>query len=83
MVFEDIQFPLYRKYKNNKHFFKITSAKEFEEIQIIGSKRIVRTIHAKILPEMNQVYDLVYNFEKFGGEISEKEYLEQLEATKS
>jgi hypothetical protein len=82
MVFEDIQFPLYRKYKNNKHFFKVISAKEFEEIQIVGSKRIVRTIHAKILPEMNQVYDLVYNYEKFGSEIDPEEYEKQLSLVK-
>ena len=38
-MFEDIIFPVYRKYKNNKHFFKVISKNNFEEIQIIGNKK--------------------------------------------
>ncbi len=75
MVFEDIQFPVYRKYKDNKRFFKIISGTCFEEIQVIGSKLIFNKIEAKQLPEMNQVYDLVYNYPDFGSEITENEYL--------
>lgn len=61
MAFEDIQFPVYRKYKNGKSYFKIFSRNEFEEIQIIGSKKIINTIKATQLPEMNQIFDLVYD----------------------
>jgi hypothetical protein len=74
MAFEDIQFPVYRKYKNGKSYFKIISRNEFEEIQILGSKKIINTIKAVQLPEMNHVYDLVYN-KAIAQEISEKEYL--------
>lgn len=63
MAFEDIHFPVYRKYKNGKSYFKIISRNEFEEIQLIGSKKIINRITATQLPEMNHVYDLVYNKE--------------------
>lgn len=57
--FEDIQFPQYRKYSNNKNFFKIISPKEFEEIQVIGSKILHRKVVATQFPEMNLIIDLV------------------------
>ncbi|MFY8185963.1 MAG: hypothetical protein ACOVLD_07865 [Bacteroidia bacterium] len=57
--FEDIQFPQYRKYSNNKNFFKIISPKEFEEIQVIGSKKLHRNVVANQFPEMNLIIDLV------------------------
>lgn len=75
MAFEDINFPVYRMYKNGKSYFKIISRNEFEEIQIIGSKKIIQRIKATQLPEMNHIYDLVYNNE-FTSEISELKYQE-------
>jgi len=63
MAFEDINFPVYRKYRNGKSYFKILSRHEFEEIQLIGSKKIKNHIMASMLPEMNHIYDLVYNKE--------------------
>ncbi|HWY11146.1 MAG TPA: hypothetical protein VN026_07470 [Bacteroidia bacterium] len=78
MAFEDIQFPVYRKYKNNTSYFKILSRDQFEEIQIIGSKAKLNRITANQFPEMNHIYDLVYNHEGLGLEITENEYLEAL-----
>ena len=52
-------FPQYRKYKNNKHFFKIYSESEFDEISFIGTKIIVTKHHAKILPDRNFIFDLL------------------------
>ncbi|MGZ3884897.1 MAG: hypothetical protein ACXVP0_08275 [Bacteroidia bacterium] len=66
MAFEDIVFPVYRKYKNNTHFFKIVSRTCFEEVQIIGKKSVVHKLEAKQLPEMNHIFDLVYNYHDFG-----------------
>ncbi len=76
MAFEDIQFPVYRKYKNNTSYFKILSRDQFEEIQIIGSKAKLNRIIANQFPEINHIYDLVYNHEGLGLEITENEYLE-------
>jgi hypothetical protein len=78
MFFEDIQFPVYRKYKNNTTFFKVLSRDSFEEIQFIGNRTKHISIKATQLPEMNHIYDLVYNYADFGTEITENEWLETL-----
>lgn len=79
MAFEDINFPVYRKYKNGKSYFKIISRNEFEEIQVIGSKKIKNLIKAIQLPEMNHVFDLVYN-KDLALEITKEEYEETYNA---
>lgn len=74
MAFEGINFPVYRKYKNGKSYFKIISREEFEEIQIVGTKKIIHLVAAKQLPEMNQIYDLVYD-RNLTETITDSEYL--------
>ncbi len=56
-----IDFPVYRKYKNNKNFFKIINENEFEEISFIGKKAIVIKHLAKILPDRNFISDLLHD----------------------
>lgn len=70
-------FPQYRKYSNNRNFFKISSAEDFEEISFIGSKAIVRQYHAAILPDRNLIQDLLHD-PAFAETITEEEYLNQL-----
>ena len=69
----DITFPIYRKYKNNKHFFKIISESEFEEISFIGSKVIVTKHLAKILPDRNLISDLLHD-SSFAEQSTQTEY---------
>lgn len=75
MDLKDINFPVYRKYKNNKSYFKIIQPDRFEEIQLIGSKRIVKQTTAKQYPEMVFINDLVFNYTEMAIEITEEEYL--------
>jgi hypothetical protein len=75
MDLKDINFPVYRKYKNNKSYFKIIQPKLFEEIQIIGSKKIIKEVEAKQFPEMLFISDLLSNYSEMADEISEEEYL--------
>jgi len=69
-----IQFPTYRKYKNNKNFFKIVSVNEFDEISFIGSKAIVVKHIAKILPDRNFIYDLLNDVGNTSELSNQKEY---------
>jgi hypothetical protein len=56
-------FPIYRKYKHGKNYFKINAKNQFEEIQCIGSKKIHHVIDAKQFPELNFILDLInFNF---------------------
>ncbi|MDI1354330.1 MAG: hypothetical protein PSX36_05410 [bacterium] len=77
MNFEDIDFPVYRKYKNSKSYFKIINPLLFEEIQIIGTRKVIKQTQAKLFPEKIFVRDLVLNFGHMASEITEKEYLEK------
>ncbi|MCW3078376.1 MAG: hypothetical protein JWO32_2985 [Bacteroidetes bacterium] len=74
MKFEDINFPVYRKYKNSKSYFKIIHPRLFEEIQLVGSKKIVKQVNAVQFPEINFVRDMVFNFSDMAFEINEEEY---------
>jgi len=76
MDLKDINFPVYRKYKNNKSYFKIIQAGLFEEIQLIGSKKIIKQTEAKQFPEMMFINDLIFNYSEMALEITEEEYLQ-------
>ena len=69
-----IQFPTYRKYKNNKNFFKIINENEFEEISFIGNKAIIIKHLAKILPDRNFISDLLHDVGNTSELSNQKEY---------
>ena len=69
-----IVFPTYRKYKNNKNFFKIINDNEFEEISFIGKKAIVIKHLAKILPDRNFISDLLHDIGNTAVLSSQDEY---------
>lgn len=73
-------FPQYRKYANNRNFFKIISNDAFEEISLIGSKKIVRQHQASILPDRNLIHDLLFD-PQFSITIDEEEYTRQKSLT--
>jgi len=72
---EVIHFPIYRKYKNNKRFYKIINSREMEELQIIGTKTVINHLIAKQHPEVMLINDLIENNGDFAVEITEEEYL--------
>ncbi len=58
---QDIHFPVYLKYKNGRSYFKIISAFEFEQIQVIGAKCIFSKTTANQFPEKIFITDLLQN----------------------
>ncbi|MBL1232799.1 MAG: hypothetical protein P1U44_06850 [Vicingaceae bacterium] len=70
----NINYPIYRKYKNNKSYFKIISKEEFEEIQVLGNTYTLHHFKAKILPDRNLINDLSLNYRAYCDIISEYEY---------
>ena len=73
-----IHFPVYRKYAHNRTFFKITSAHEFEELQIIGHSYSIHHIKAKILPDRNFISDMLFDYQKNWQAIEQAEYENKL-----
>ncbi|HRO75467.1 MAG TPA: hypothetical protein PLP27_04905 [Crocinitomicaceae bacterium] len=58
-------FPQYRKHKNGKNFYKINHAKHFDEIQLIGTRKLHYTINANQYPEMVRIMDMLNLEEPF------------------
>lgn len=71
-------FPLHRKYKNERSFFKILSPDAFEEILHIGSAYRRDAYKAKILPERNLIADMISLQGEHWMAISAKEYDQHL-----
>ncbi len=74
MIQHPISYPQFRKYPNEKAYFKIISAKEWEEVQIIGSKSILHHFTVKILPDRNFIYDMTFDYKRNWVSIEEFEY---------
>ena len=64
MTKDNIIYPQYRKYSNNKSFFKILSPEKFEEIQVLRNKKMLNKFEAKILPDRNFISDLTFDYKK-------------------
>ncbi len=74
-----MEYPQYRKYLNDRSFFKIISPTEWEEIQIIGSKHVLTGFKVNIMPDRNFLHDMTFDYKENWLEIDELEY-EQKEA---
>ena len=67
-------FPAYRKYKNNRSYFRIISENEVDELKLVGKKYILFKITSTQLPERNLIRDMIYEFEASWDSISEEEF---------
>ena len=74
MLSEKITYPQYRKYPNNKSYFKIISPEKFEEIQVLGNTKTLHTFEAKILPDRNYISDLTFNYKEHWVVCEKSEY---------
>ena len=74
----EIEYPQFRKYPNNKSFFKVFSADEFEEIQVLGNHYFVTQVKARILPDRNFIADMI-KAEQNWVKIEATEYVEVAE----
>lgn len=72
---KNTHFPQYRRYLNGHSYFKILSATEFEEIKVVGTRRIKHHVIARQYPERVFINDLLYHYEKMAEVIGEKEFL--------
>lgn len=59
MFDKDTDFPQYRKLSNDKVFYRIVDERNFDEIQIIGTKAQLRHVKAEKYPEMLRIQDML------------------------
>ncbi|MEQ8908656.1 MAG: hypothetical protein RIC95_05660 [Vicingaceae bacterium] len=60
-----MEFPQFRRYKNQRSYFEIRSNEHFIEYKVEGKKLAKYEIHAKILPERNLIQDMLYQAEPY------------------
>jgi len=69
-----VNYPIYRKLLNNKSYYKIIDARNFEEIQIIGAKKKKYFHEANQYPEILFIQDLISFHHSGINESSEEEW---------
>lgn len=65
MLDKGTDFPQYRKLSNDKVFYRIIDERNFDEIQIIGTKAQLRHVEAVQYPEILRIQDML-NYEITG-----------------
>ena len=59
MSSKDIDFPQYRKLRNEKVFYRIVDNRHFDEIQLVGSKANFFQHTAEQYPEILRIQDML------------------------
>ena len=59
MLDKGTDFPQYRKLSNDKVYYRIIDDRNFDEVQIIGSKAQLRHIKAEQYPEILRIQDML------------------------
>lgn len=59
MSYKVTDFPQYRKLSNEKVFYRIRDPRNFDEIQIVGSRASIFSMEAKQYPEILKIQDLL------------------------
>ena len=68
------KFPIYRKYANNRVFFKIISLQKFEELSVLHRGISLQIITANIYPDRVRIQDMIDNRGGYWPESSENEW---------
>ena len=71
-----MKYPQYRKYPNDKVYFKILSDTEWEELHVSKGGIILHSFLAKILPDRNYLNDMLVCYQNHWTAIEAVEYEE-------
>lgn len=69
-------FPQYRKLSNNKSYYRITGDRNWDELQVVGSKVLCFHFVAEQYPEILRIQDMLNLHDGFYQACSEAEFLE-------
>lgn len=75
MSHKSTDFPQYRKLSNEKVFYRIRSERDFDEIQLMGSKAFWFSMTAEKYPEILRIQDLLNQSEDVVLMSSEEEFM--------
>jgi len=66
-----MEFPIYRRYKNEKSYFKVIDKQSFTEYKVAVSRLETHHFKANILPDRNYIHDMIFDFEPYWEAIDE------------
>lgn len=52
-------FPCFRRLKGGGHYYRIDAPDRFIEVQLIGSRKAVHVVQAKVYPELLRVQEMI------------------------
>lgn len=78
-----MEYPQYRKYKNNLSYFKIDGPDSFTEWKKSVDHWERFDIKAKILPDRNYIQDMLVDFELYWDKLTQAQFEEFLISVKS
>lgn len=52
-------FPAYRRMVGVRRYYKIHSPRAFTEVEVIGSRRLVHEVDAKMYPELLRIQEML------------------------
>ena len=76
---KQMSFPQYRKYANDRTYFKINSEDAFEELNIFGKYFTISAFNANILPDKNLLQDMLHKYEETWEKIEEQDFIKKLQ----
>lgn len=74
-----MDYPQYRKYKNDHSYFKITDSETFVEWKKSGKNWERFDFKAQILPDRNYIQDMLTDYDLYWDAISVNDYQEFLQ----
>ena len=57
---KDNFFPQYRKLVNDKVYYRIINERKFDEIQLVGTKKILYSFEVAQYPDVLKINDLIH-----------------------
>lgn len=74
------QFPVYRKYSNEKSYFKIISDHEFYQLELIGNGFTYEHLIARLFPDKLLIQDMKKKSGNYWMDISSEEFENKLQS---
>jgi hypothetical protein len=69
-----MKYPVFRKYPNDRSFFKVIDESHFVEVKLTGNRAELHHFEANILPDRNFIQDMINMSEGHWVESTEDEF---------
>ncbi len=74
-----MNFPIFRRTADDKHFYCIEAEDRFIELQRIGSRAVLHRVQASLYPERLRIHEMIHGDEGRYSELMPKEWSDLLQ----